>query len=112
MKTLLRRGVAGALLLAVVLFFAPNHAQTQATSKRRIVQQSTPAYPDLARSMALQGIVKLEAVVAADGSVKATAIRGGHPVLAQAAANAVRFWRWEPSGHESHEIVEIKFFPE
>lgn len=79
---------------------------------RKIVTRTAPVYPGLARSMALQGTVKVEAVVAPDGSVKDVAIKGGHPVLAQAAVNTVRRWRWEPAEHESREIVELKFAPE
>jgi outer membrane biosynthesis protein TonB len=51
--------------------------------------------------MALEGIVKVDAVVEPDGSVKTVDIKGGHPVLAQAAANAVRRWKWEATNHES-----------
>ena len=71
-----------------------------------------PAYPTLARSMALEGIVKLDALVAPDGTVKTVQIKAGHPILVQAAANAVRRWRWEPAAHDSHEVVEVKFSPE
>jgi hypothetical protein len=39
--------------------------------------------------MALEGIMKVEAVVAADGSVKTIDVKAGHPVLAQTGANAV-----------------------
>jgi TonB family protein len=104
------------LLLAVSswVFFSPqsSSAQQDTVAKRRLVERVAPAYPALARSMALEGIVKVEALVAADGSVKGVDIKGGHPVLAQAAANAVRRWRWEVSAHESHELVELKFSPE
>jgi TonB family protein len=62
--------------------------------------------------MALQGAVKVEALVGPDGSVKSVEIKGGHPVLAQAAANTVRRWKWEATAHESHELVEVKFSPE
>jgi len=62
--------------------------------------------------MALEGVVKVEALVAADGSVKGVDVKGGHPVLAQAAMNAVRRWRWESAARESHEVVELKFSPE
>jgi periplasmic protein TonB len=113
MKTLLQQGALGTLLLAAVLGFVPLHSRAQESAvKRRLVSQSVAVYPTLARSMALQGIVKVEAVVAADGSVKAVNIKGGHPVLAQAAVNTVRQWRWEPASHESHEIAEVRFAPE
>ena len=88
------------------------HAQRESVSKRRIVDQKAPLYPALARSLALEGTVKVEALVASDGSVKTVDIKGGHPVLAQAAVKAVRQWRWEPAGHDSREQVEVKFAPE
>jgi len=62
--------------------------------------------------MALEGVVKIDAVVAPDGTVKTVEIKSGHPVLAQAAVNTVRRWRWEPSAHESHELVEVRFSSE
>jgi len=113
MKTLMRQAVIGALLLAVMFTFAPLQGQAQdAAGKRSVILRVAPAYPALARNMALEGIVKMEALVAPDGSVKTVEIKGGHPVLAQAAATAVRRWRWEPSGRESHEVVEVKFAPQ
>ena len=104
------------MLLFVVtswVFFSPqsSSAQQEPAVKRRLVDHIAPAYPALARSMALEGIVKVEALVAADGSVKAVDVKGGHPVLAEAAMNAVRRWRWEAAAHESHEVVELKFSP-
>jgi TonB family protein len=62
--------------------------------------------------MGLAGTVRVEIVVGSDGAVKAVEVKGGHPVLAQAAVNAVRKWKWEPAAHESHEPVEVKFDPE
>jgi len=113
MKDLLRQGAIGVLVLAAMLFLHPVHSHTQeAASVRRLLTRTAPAYPALARSMALEGIVKVDALVATDGSVKTVEIRGGHPVLAQAAANAVRRWKWESSARESHELVEVKFAPE
>jgi TonB family protein len=108
--TNLRRMKAVGVLVAIVMFsFAPVQFRAQDTSKRRIVERVTPAYPDLARSMALSGTVKIEALVLPDGSVKSIEVKGGHPVLTQAAANAVRHWKWEPSARETHEAVEVKF---
>lgn len=86
-------------------------AQQEAASKRRIVTRAAAPYPALARHMALSGVVKVEAVVAPDGTVKTLDVKGGHPVLAQAAANTIRQWKWEPAARESHELVEIRFSP-
>jgi TonB family protein len=59
--------------------------------------------------MKLQGNVKVEAVVAPDGSAKTVAIRGGHPLLAQAAHDAVQKWKWVPAPKETRELIEVKF---
>jgi len=92
--------------------FAPATLTAQESRPARaIVQQSAPAYPALARSMALEGTVKLEVLVAAEGTVKSIAIKGGHPVLAQAAAKAVKLWKWEPGPRESQEVVQVRFTP-
>jgi TonB family protein len=103
------------LLLLFLAFFPPasqwSAAQTDAAPKRKLVNHTEVSYPSLARSMALTGVVKVDALVAPDGSVKTVNIKGGHPVLAQAAMNTVRQWKWEPSPHESHELVEIRFAP-
>ena len=78
-------------------------------SQRRVVEHIAPSYPTLARSMGLSGTVRVEALVSPDGRVKTVDIKGGHPVLAQAAVNTVQKWRWEPASHESREPVELKF---
>jgi len=99
------------LLFGCIVLASLATAQQSPSSTRRIVSHTAPAYPSLARSMALAGLVKLEALVAPDGSVRAVDVKGGHPVLAQAATNTVRQWKWEPAPQASHELVEIRFSP-
>jgi len=100
------------VLVLTCAFLAPRaDAQQDATSKRRIVNRTATPYPALARHMALSGVVKVDALVAPDGTVRTLDVKGGHPVLAQAAANTIRQWKWEPAAHESHELVEIRFSP-
>jgi len=55
--------------------------------------------------------MKVEAVVAPDGSARTVAIKGGHPLLAQAAHDAVQKWKWVPAPAETRELIEIKFNP-
>jgi TonB family protein len=91
---------------------APMRAQTEASpAQRKVVAKVTPAYPALARTMNLTGMVKLEALVQPNGTVKAVQIKGGNPVLAQAAESAVRGWKWEKSDHDTTETLEIHFTP-
>jgi|SRR5271156_1884951 len=88
MNPQIRQAAVGTLLLAGALCFVSPYSPSQESAKRKIVMRSAAVYPNLAREMALEGSVKVEAIVAPDGSVKAVNIKGGHPVLAQAAVNA------------------------
>ena len=78
---------------------------------RRAKSKVAPQYPELARKMNITGIVKVEVVVAPNGSVKDAKVVGGHPLLATAALDAVRKWRFEPAAMESSGVVDFKFEP-
>jgi TonB family protein len=84
--------------------------QASADSTRKILRQTPPAYPELARKMNLGGTVKVVAVVMANGDVKSVEPVGGSPVLIKAAEDAVAKWKFAPGG-ESKEIVELHFTP-
>ena len=111
MKTAFDRRAFLISLFIAFLFLVCICGQAQETGKRRVVDRATPAYPALARRMALEGVVKVDALVAQDGTVKSAEIKGGSPVLTQAALDAVRRWKWEPAARETHETVEVKFTP-
>jgi len=78
---------------------------------RRAKSKVQPAYPELARKMNITGTVKVAVVVAPNGTVKDAKVVGGHPVLANAALDAVRKWRFEPAAVESSGVVDFKFEP-
>ena len=56
-----------------------------------------PLYPALAKQARIQGTVRLQAVIAKDGSVVELQVISGHPLLVQAALDAVRQWRYRPT---------------
>ena len=85
--------------------------QEQGEIKRKVVNQVPPKYPELARRMNISGNVKIEVVIAPNGSVKSDKIVGGHPVLAEAAEDAIRKWKWAPNSQETTELIDIKFSP-
>jgi TonB family protein len=96
--------------MVIPVFAAAQQASAETT--RKVISRSVPAYPEMARSMNVKGIVKLEAVVASNGTVKSIKVIGGHPLLVQASERAVQKWKWEPAGHESNEPIELRFNPE
>ena len=78
---------------------------------RKAKSKVAPVYPELARRMNITGVVKVQITVAANGSIKNTKLVGGHPVLANAALDAVKKWRFEAASQESTGIVEFRFDP-
>jgi TonB family protein len=70
-----------------------------------------PVYPELAKRMNISGVVKVIITVSANGSVKDARLVGGHPVLASAAMDAVKKWRFEAGPGESTGVVEFRFNP-
>ncbi len=96
-------------LLALALMPVCVHAQASEEIPRRAKTKVQPFYPELARKMNITGTVKVEVVVAPSGVVKEARVIGGHPVLANAALDAVRKWRFEPAAMESTGIVDFKF---
>jgi TonB family protein len=84
--------------------------QASAESARRVVRQTAPIYPEMARKIGLGGTVKVVAVIAADGDVKSVEPVGGSPLLIKAAEDAVAKWKFAP-GAESRQTVELHFNP-
>ncbi len=108
---MLRKTAVAALILVsgLVIVTGRPSAQTTSDTGRRVVSRVAPQYPAVARSLNIQGSVKAEVVVAPNGTVKSIEIKGGHPLLAQSAQNALREWKWDPGPRETHETVELKF---
>jgi TonB family protein len=108
-----------ALLLFVVgvgaSFVRAQQAQNGSTASEELIRRAkskvAPAYPELARKMNITGTVKVEVVVGTNGAVKEARVVGGHPVLANAALDAAKKWRFEPAASESSGVIDFKFEP-
>ncbi len=61
-----------------------------------LLDRIEPEYPDAARRARVQGAVTMDAIIGADGKVQQVAPIAGNPQLADAAAAAVRQWRYKP----------------
>jgi protein TonB len=61
-----------------------------------LVSQVKPQYPNLAMQARVQGTVVLQAVIGKDGRVRDLHLISGHPLLAPAAIEAVKQWRYRP----------------
>ena len=86
-------------------------ASAQEEINRKIKTKVQPSYPELARRMNISGTVKLQVVVAPNGTVKNSKVVGGHPLLATAATDAIKKWRFEAAAEETTGLVEFRFSP-
>lgn len=69
---------------------------SQGVSTGLLVRRVNPVYPPLARQARIQGQVLLRAVISKDGSIEGLTLVSGHPMLAPAAIEAVKQWKYKP----------------
>lgn len=103
-RVIYRAGPSGEATPPPVMAAAPN----------RLLHRVDPEYPESARSQHIQGAVELEAQVLGDGTVGNVAVLRGHPLLAEAAASAIKQWKYQPysvNGRqvERQERITVKF---
>ena len=63
----------------------------------KLLHKVIPVYSPLAVQARVQGVVKLEAIIAADGRIKNLQLVSGHPLLVANAMDAVKQWRYRPT---------------
>jgi protein TonB len=69
---------------------------SQGVSQGLLIKSVDPVYPALARQMRIQGSVELLANIGKDGSITSVKLLTGDSILAQAAINAVKQWKYKP----------------
>jgi protein TonB len=61
-----------------------------------LVRKVAPNYPPLARQARIQGTVLLQAQISKEGTIEDLRLISGHPMLAPAAIDAVKQWKYRP----------------
>jgi TonB family protein len=75
--------------------------------EKLVTHRVDPDYPAAARPAHLQGVIVLDVIVGRDGKVAQVRALNGPEVLAQAATEAMRWWRFEPYRVDGNpEVVE------
>ncbi len=75
---------------------ATERVQMSSGAAEVVSQPVQPGYPMLARQMKVQGSVILQALIGRDGSIQDLHVLSGPAILANAAQEAVRQWRFKP----------------
>lgn len=94
-------GVLGGILssssMAAPKLATPQRVRvSQGVSEGLLVTKVTPPYPQMAKMARVQGSVVLQAVISKKGSIENLRVVTGHPMLVQAALDAVKQWRYRP----------------
>ncbi len=97
------------LTLVTVLSIGARAASQDEVDGRKIKNKVQPIYPDLAKRMNVTGSVKVEVVVAPNGTIKSTKVIGGHPLLVEPSLDAVKKWRFEPGNGDTTTTVIFNF---
>jgi protein TonB len=69
---------------------------SQGVSQGLLIRKIQPTYPPLARQARIQGQVLLQAQISKQGTIENLQLISGHPMLAPAAIEAVKQWRYKP----------------
>jgi protein TonB len=73
-----------------------HHPPVSRMMEGNLIHRVEPSYPSIAKQARIQGSVLLRATIGKDGSIENLRLLSGHPMLAQAATEAVRQWRYRP----------------
>jgi protein TonB len=72
-----------------------------------LLRKIDPIYPPMAKVAHIQGDVLLQAVISKTGTIENLRAVSGHPILIQAALDAVRQWKYKPY-QLNNEAVEVE----
>ncbi len=94
-------GVIGGILssqpVAVPKVATPQRVRVSTgVSSGLLIKKVTPNYPPLARQARIQGKVILQAEISKEGTIQNLQLISGHAMLAPAAIEAVKQWRYKP----------------
>jgi len=90
-------GIISSTPVAVPKVATPQRVRvSQGVTQGLLIRKVQPAYPPLARQARIQGSVQLQAEISKDGTIENLRLISGHPMLAPAAIEAVKQWRYKP----------------
>jgi periplasmic protein TonB len=90
-------GIIGNTPTAVPKIAAPTRVRvSQGVSNGLLIRKVQPVYPPLARQARIQGQVVLHAEISKEGTIQNLQLISGHAMLAPAAIEAVKQWRYKP----------------
>jgi protein TonB len=101
-------GIINSTPVAVPKVATPQRVRvSQGVTQGLIMRRIQPNYPPLARQARIQGAVLLQAEISKNGDIQNLRLISGHPMLAPAAIEAVKQWKYKPY-YLNGEPVEVE----
>lgn len=105
------------LLIPIVAFSDTVRRVSPEEATSHLTDRVAPVYPQMAVVANIQGTVVLRITIAESGTVTGVNVVSGHPILIQAAIDAVKKWRYKPFLVENkpvavQTIVTVPFLPD
>jgi protein TonB len=90
-------GIISSTPVAVPKIATPQRVRvSQGVTQGLLIRRVQPNYPALARQARIQGSVILQAQISKTGDIENLTLVSGHPMLAPAAIEAVKQWKYKP----------------
>ena len=90
-------GIISSTPVAVPKIATPQRVRvSQGVTQGLLIRRVQPTYPPLARQARIQGTVILQAQISKTGDIENLTLVSGHPMLAPAAIDAVKQWKYRP----------------
>ena len=100
-------GIIGSTAVSVPKIAPPKTVRVSSgVAQGNLVHQVMPVYPPMAKTARVQGVVVLHAIISKTGSIENLQVVSGHPMLQQAAIDAVKQWKYKPY-YLNNEPVEV-----
>jgi outer membrane biosynthesis protein TonB len=99
-----------AVLLGLMAVSTPRLlAQDTAKTHRKVLVMTEPDYPYVLRNGHFEGQIRLAVTVLPNGNVSKVECKGGNPMLAQYASQAVMHWKYAPGPAQTLEEAVFTF---
>jgi TonB family protein len=95
--------------LVLVGALALTFALPSSAEDRAVKQRVPPMYPEIAKRMRIEGVVKMSVTVDAEGKVTDVKTESGNRTLSIAAEDAVRKWKFEAGAGVATVEVSMNF---
>jgi TonB family protein len=103
--------VLTSLLLLTFSATTALRAQNTEQNPRKLIYKVEPDYPDTLKRAEIGGVVRLDIMISARGTVDQVSVAGGNPILADVSSLAVKQWKYAPADASTKQRVTLHFEP-